>query len=179
MDPNQNNNQLPNQQPQPVMQNPAPVIPPTTPEMPPTNNMPPIQPMPQQAPQATPQMQQPATNNLVQVNINTSQANVGQNKIYGILSIIFPIIGLAPVGLVLGIIGLRKAKKMGQKDILSRIGVILSAIVTIIIIISITSIIITASTTLKKCNELGPGTHQLSATSTITCGDTSIPEKTY
>lgn len=180
MDPNQNNNQPPNpttsipvqpivgqapaNQVPPVAQNPNPVV---------------VQPTANSAIPTNPYTHQPISpqpvdqsNQLFAPDPYNSYAKVdsGQNKLLGILSIVFAVIGLAPIGLVLGIIGLKKAKTYGQKNMLALVGTILSAVFTLISIAVIIILVSVTSSTLKKCNELGPGTHQLSATSTITCG---------
>lgn len=51
---------------------------------------------------------------------------------FGIVSIVFGILGLFPLGLILGFIGASRAKKANRSPVLSRIGWILSLIVMLV-----------------------------------------------
>jgi hypothetical protein len=86
----------------------------------------------------------------------------------GIASLIVSILGAGLIGIILGVIGLNKSKKAGQKNGLALAGIIVGAlnliVVTIIIVVSLMGVAQLAT----KCAELGTGTHIESGV-TITC----------
>jgi hypothetical protein len=97
---------------------PAPAQPVLQPQYPPAA----AEPIPQ--PQYAPPAQQPAP-----VQHHTD--------VLGILSIIAPFIGFSLIGLILGLIGASQAKKHQRSPVLSRIGWIISLIITLLFVIAI------------------------------------------
>lgn len=80
-------------------------------------------------------------------------------KVLGIISIVTAVLGMGLVGLVLGIIGLKKSKKVGMGNGLAVAGIVLS-IVSIVIGIALIAVLALGATKLvQKCQQLGPGTH--------------------
>lgn len=102
----------------------------------------------------------------------TPMAAVNPGHGLGIASLIVSLVGAGLIGLILGIIGLNKSKKAGQKNGLAIAGIIIGAInivvVTIIVIVAASA----AVTLVQKCNELGGGTHVENGV-TYTCPSTS------
>lgn len=77
----------------------------------------------------------------------------------GIVSLILSILGVGLVGIILGAIGLKKSKAVGQKNGLAVAGIvvgILSTIITAIIVITVSAGIAQLA---GKCAELGNGVH--------------------
>ena len=64
---------------------------------------------------------------------SAEQQQSGANKtdVIGIISIIMPFAGFAIIGVVLGVIGVNKAKAEGYSPTLSRVGLIISTIFTL------------------------------------------------
>ncbi len=62
--------------------------------------------------------------------------------VLGLVSIIIFFVGLAPVGLVLGIMGISAAKKKGLPTTLSKIGVILNGFILILAVLAIALVLI-------------------------------------
>ncbi len=97
-------------------------------------------------------------------------ANPGKGL--GIASLITSLLNIGLVGLILGIIGLKKSKAVGQPNILAVIGIILGILSMIGTIIGIAVLVGGAGVLLEKCNELGSGTHVVEGV-TYTCGSTT------
>lgn len=93
-------------------------------------------------------------------------ANPGKGL--GIASLITSLLNIGLVGLILGIIGLKKSKAVGQSNVLAVIGIILGILSIIGTIIGIILLVGGASVLLQKCQELGPGTHVVEGV-TYTC----------
>ena len=123
----------PNQQPTPQ---------PQTPPMPPAPT-PPVAEQPQ-APAAAPPEQPQAEN---------------PGKILGMISLITSLLGISLVGLILGIVGLKKSKNAGMKNGMALAGIILSIVGMVIGVILVIMLGLGTSSLVKKCQELGPGTH--------------------
>ncbi|MDB5161684.1 MAG: hypothetical protein JWM52_192 [Candidatus Saccharibacteria bacterium] len=95
---------------------------------------------------------------------------VNPGKTLGIVSLILSIIGVGVVGIILGAIGLNKSKKAGLGNGLALAGIIVGAISTVLGILFFSLILIGASSIVKTCNDLGPGTHTTTSGTVITCG---------
>ncbi len=97
-------------------------------------------------------------------------APTGENpgKTMGILSLIFSLLGFGIVGLILGIVGLKKSKSAGMSNGLALAGIILGIIGIIVGIIFLSLAIFGGSKLVQKCKELGPGTHEENGV-TYTC----------
>jgi hypothetical protein len=102
-------------------------------------------------------------------------SNDDPGRTLGILSLIFAFI-LPIIGIIVGIVGLRKSKAAGYKNNVALAGLIISFITTVLILVTMAIAVPTAINAIqemnRKCSELGPGTHQVGNT-TYTCGDTS------
>jgi Tfp pilus assembly protein PilE len=59
------------------------------------------------------------------------------SDVLGILSIVAPFIGMALIGIILGVIGINKAKREGRPTTLSRIGLILSSVFVAIALVGL------------------------------------------
>jgi hypothetical protein len=119
---------------------------------------------PNQQPIQTPSPQQPAPVIAPQAPISpAATAADDPGKTLGVVSLITAILGLALVGLVTGIIGLKKSKKAGFKNSMALAGIIISIVFTIlfvaIIALASSSLFKASSDLSQKCKELGPGTH--------------------
>jgi len=110
-----------------------PIVPPPAPEIEPSTGPAPLDPVAQPTPLVseadpvidTPQVAVPSSFP------TTPQAN-NPGKVIGIVGFVFCFIGLAFPGIILGIIGLKKSKKAGQKNGLAFAAIILGSIVTLI-----------------------------------------------
>ena len=60
-----------------------------------------------------------------------------ETDVIGIISIIMPFAGFAPIGVVLGIIGINRAKQGGYPSTLSKVGLIISSIFMLIFLVVI------------------------------------------
>jgi hypothetical protein len=100
------------------------------------------------------------------------QENPGQSL--GIASLISAFM-MPPLGIVLGIIGLQKSNKIGMKNELALIGIIISSIFTFLTIVGVILFIIfglpAIGTLVETCNDLGSGTHVVNGV-TYNCGAT-------
>lgn len=68
----------------------------------------------------------------------TDQASSStETDVIGIISIIMPFAGFAPIGVVLGIIGINRAKQGGYSPTLSKVGLIISSIFMLIFLVVI------------------------------------------
>lgn len=74
-----------------------------------------------------------------------------------------------PLGLALGILGLRKSKKAGFRNRRAVIAVIIASITTALSVAVLVFFVGTLATMSQRCGELGPGTHYLDATTKIQC----------
>lgn len=59
----------------------------------------------------------------------------GTTDVLGIISVILPFMGLAIVGFIIGIIGVKKAKKEGYSPTLSWVGLIISGLFSVFVIL--------------------------------------------
>lgn len=116
----------------------------------PTNEQPAVP----EAPAPQPAPTQPAPE-------SPAAAPAGENpgKTLGILSLVFSLLGLGLVGLILGIVGLKKSKTAGMGNGLAIAGLIIGIINIIVVSIFIALAIFGGSKLVEKCRELGPGTH--------------------
>jgi hypothetical protein len=101
--------------------------PPLNPPQPPVE--PPVQPSPQPP---IPPAPQPGAPGIPPQPGTPGQAPQGQTDILGIIGIVLAIIGFAPIGLILGLIGASKAKREQRSPLLSRIAWILSLVITVL-----------------------------------------------
>jgi hypothetical protein len=86
----------------------------------------------------------------------------------GIASLIVSILGVGLVGIILGVIGLNKSKKAGQKNGLAIAGIILGALNLVVVTIVVIVMSMGVAQLATKCAELGTGTHIESGV-TYTC----------
>ena len=87
----------------------------------------------------------------------------------GIASLVVSLIGFGLVGLILGIIGLKKSKSVGRGNGLA-IGGIIIGIVNIIAVTLVFAVVAYGGVQLAaQCAELGNGVHTLDSGVTITC----------
>lgn len=114
-------------------------------------------PMPQQP------LQQPSPS------VSPQQQTENPGQTLGIVSLITSLVGLSLIGLIAGIVGLRKSKKAGQKNSFAVAGIIISIIGAILLTVIMVIAFSAGSAIYKKCKELGPGVHQQGNT-TYTCG---------
>lgn len=96
----------------------------------------------------------------------------------GIASLVLSLIGVGLVGLILGIVGLNKSKKVGQKNGLAIAGIIIGAINTVVVTLIIIFTTLGAIALVSKCNELGTGTHVQNGV-TYTCGNGTTTTNVY
>lgn len=93
-------------------------------------------------------------------------------QIYGILSLITIPLSLTLIGVILGYIGMRKSKAAGYDGTLSKIGLIICAVLTILGLIAIILVFVLLGglffEVFQKCQELGPGEHIING-ATYTC----------
>ncbi|MEP7205266.1 MAG: DUF4190 domain-containing protein [Candidatus Saccharibacteria bacterium] len=87
----------------------------------------------------------------------------------GIASLVTSLVGLGLVGIVLGIIGLKKSKTAGMKNGLATAGIILGIISTILVTLVIVLVVTSIASVTAKCNELGEGVHTVGGI-TYSCG---------
>jgi len=95
------------------------------------------------------------------------QAAVNPGQTLGVVGLILAFV-IAPVGLILSIVGLSKSKKAGMGNGVAVAGIVISAI--FIVIATVTTIVMVGalSTLASQCAELGPGVHYVNGV-TITC----------
>ena len=98
--------------------------------------------------------------------VSPEAANPGHTL--GIVSLILSIIGVHLIGLILGIVGLNKSKKAGQKNGLALAGIIIGAIGLVVGTILLVVLVSVAGQLAAKCAELGSGTHYVDGV-TYTC----------
>lgn len=98
-------------------------------------------------------------NNFSNTNATSPQTNIApvqsQTDTLGIISLVFAFIGLFPIGLILGLIGAKNAKKENRSPVLSRIGWIINLVLTLISLVAILLFIALAtfSSTAEKAKE--------------------------
>ncbi len=138
---------------------------PQTPPQQPTTPQP--APMPA-APAPTPPPQQPAEPQPAPMPAAPAPVSTDPGKGLGIASLILGIFGLGLIGLILGIIGHNKSKKAGMKNGVAVAGIIVSIISIIIGLVVGSLIVFGAMSLVQKCQELGPGVHEVNGT-TYTC----------
>jgi hypothetical protein len=85
----------------------------------------------------------------------------------GIVSLILSLLGVGLIGLILGIVGLKKSKSAGHGNGLALAGIIIGGI-NIVVIVGIV-LLMSVMAVLSQCADLGAGTHVLSGGTTITC----------
>jgi len=90
-------------------------------------------------------------------------------KTLGIVSLVTSLVGLGPVGIITGAIGISKSKKGGQSNPLALAGIIVGVISTILGTLLIVAIVSAATMLVQKCSELGNGTHVVDGI-TYNCG---------
>lgn len=110
------------------------------------------------------------TNQPVQPTTPAVALNPGRGL--GIASLVVSLAGVGLVGLILGIIGLKKSKKVGQKNGMAVAGIIIGAVNIVVVAILVITLTSAAVTLVNKCKELGGGTHVDNGV-TITCPSTS------
>lgn len=139
-----------------------PVTPPQPPVEPPVQPTPepPIPPAPQPAVPGIPQ--QPAA--------PMSQAPHAQTDVLGIIGIVLAVIGFAPIGLILGLVGASKAKREQRSPLLSRIAWILSLVITVLFTLGIILLIAfgVLAASQSKSNTLSDTSDTTSSSSTDT-----------
>ncbi|MFZ1301308.1 MAG: hypothetical protein WAQ27_01875 [Candidatus Microsaccharimonas sp.] len=86
----------------------------------------------------------------------------------GLASLILSIVGVSIVGLILGIIGLKKSKKVGQKNGLALAGIIIGGVGLVVGIFATIIIFSVAASLAGQCSDLGPGVHYVNG-STLRC----------
>lgn len=108
------------------------------------------------------------------MNPNQPAANVAVNpgKGLGIASLVFSLLGVGPVGLILGIIGKSKSKNASQPNGLALAGIIIGILDIVFFIGFIIIVAYNGVTIAQKCSELGTGTHVVNNV-TYTCGNTN------
>jgi len=130
--------------------------------------------LPQQSEDFQPQPEtQPATQPIQPTQFAQSEYQVPVPKKSGNgLSIVGFILSfiIAPVGLIISIISMVKAKKAGTKNGLSLAGIIIGSIGTVLGAILICVMILAAVRLTQKCDELGSGSHVVGGI-TYECGD--------
>jgi len=97
-------------------------------------------------------------------------------KTFGIISLVLSLIGAGVIGIILGIIGLKKSAAVGLKNGLALAGIIVGAVSTVLGIIFISLAIAAAAALVSKCGELGSGPHMVDGV-TYNCpaSSTSVP----
>jgi hypothetical protein len=136
--------------------------PPQQPATPPTETPGPAPAQPTPAP-TSPEQQPTTPQNDAQP---TPQHNPGSTL--GIVSIIVSLFGLGLIGLILGIIGLKKSKAVGMGNGAAVAGIVISILSIIGGLLVIGLLFFGASEIVQKCSELGPGTHLVDGV-TYTC----------
>ena len=135
---------------------------------------------PNQQPIQTPIPQQPTSMVAPQAPIAPTTTAEDPGKTLGVVSLVTAIFGLALVGLITGIIGLKRSKKAGFKNPMALAGIIISIVFTILFVaifaLASSSLFKAASNLSQKCKELGPGTHYVDG-ATYSC-DTTSPSQT-
>jgi len=87
----------------------------------------------------------------------------------GIVSLVLSILGAGLIGLIIGIVGLKKSKKAGHGNGLALAGIIIGSL-NVVVGLIIGAVILTAAMALvAQCADLGVGTHVLASGTTITC----------
>ena len=81
--------------------------------------------------------QSPLSDNQNQINqpVGTNENKSSQTDILGIISLVIIVVGFNIVGVIIGFIGMRKAKKEGYSPILSQIGFWVNLAITILVTI--------------------------------------------
>lgn len=116
------------------------------------------------------QVQQPQTftqpahgQTYVNQNQLPQQQQQDPGMVFGIISLVF-ILVFAPIGIIFAIIGLKKSKSVGQKNVPALIGLILNATITIVVaFILVTATIATINNIglySEKCKEIQNGTYE-------------------
>lgn len=105
--------------------------------------------------------------------VTEAPAAANPGKGLGIASLIVSLVGAGLVGLILGIVGMNKSKKAGQKNGFALAGIIIGAVNIVVGIIASIIIFTAIATVANKCIELGAGTHTLAGGATITCGSSA------
>lgn len=129
-------------------------------------------------PEQNNQQQDPQQITQQQAQAAQSQATGNPGQTLGIVSLVTGIMCLGVIGLITGIIGLVQSKRAGLKNPFAVAGIIISAITSILIIGLIALAFLGSNGLLKKCQELGPGVHQVGNT-TYTCGSTTSNNSSY
>lgn len=80
-------------------------------------------------------------------------------KTLGIVSLVTSLVGLGPVGIITGAIGISKSKKGGQPNPLAIAGLVVGIVSTILGTLFIVAIVSASFHLYGKCQELGTGTH--------------------
>jgi len=82
---------------------------------------------------------------------------------FGIASLITALVGFGPVGIILGIIGLKKSKSAGHKNGLALAGLIAGIVTTILAIVFIVSLSVASvayyNSFLQGCKDMIPGSN--------------------
>ena len=87
----------------------------------------------------------------------------------GIASLVVSLLGAGLVGLILGIIGLKKSKSAGHGNGLALAGIIIGAVNMIVGLIIGTILLLGVMALVAQCGDLGAGSHTLSDGTVITC----------
>ena len=88
----------------------------------------------------------------------------------GIASLIVSLVGFGLIGLILGIIGLKKSKTAGHGNGLALAGIIIGVLNIVVTILIIGGVAYGVVQLAAQCNDLGSGVHTLSSGATINCG---------
>ena len=77
----------------------------------------------------------------------------GEDDILGIISLVCIPFGLTLVGLILGLIGVSKAKKAGRSETLSRVGWIVNLVITVFVTLGLVLLVLAVMFTNSKMND--------------------------
>lgn len=96
----------------------------------------------------------------------------------GIASLVVSLVGAGLIGLILGIIGLKKSQKAGQKNGMAIAGIVIGAVNIVVATIITITLVAAAAVLVNTCKDLGSGTHIVNGAS-VTCPSTSSTTYTY
>lgn len=97
------------------------------------------------------------------------QTTTDSGTILGIIALVLSVV-IAPVGLVMGIVGTVMSKRRGSGNIPAVLAIVIGAVVTLLWIALILFLVfVVAIPLLTACAEYGPGVHALDNGSTLSC----------
>ena len=98
-----------------------------------------------QAPLAPPDVDQSEPNqNFAQPVANQQQPQSQTTDILGIVSIVMAVVGLSLIGLIVAIIGMKKAKEEGYSNTVSKVGLIINIVLLSIVVVMILLLVLLA-----------------------------------